>query len=64
MNTNELENLAMDAEDAGAEVYIYRHETQNDVIVRVEVNGEEFKNDFLDVELEPYDFYSEGMWRE
>lgn len=64
MNTDELQQLAWDAEDAGKSVYVYKHETQDDVISYVEVDGEHFENDFLDVELGPYDFYAEGQWRE
>ena len=64
MNTDQLEQLANDAEDSGATVYVYRHDSQTDVITCVEVDGEAFDNDFLDVELEPYDFYAEGLWRE
>lgn len=64
MNTEELQELAWSAEDAGKTVYIYKHETQEDVITCVEVDDEPYENDFLDVELEPYDFYAEGQWRE
>lgn len=64
MNTDELQQLAWDAVDAGKSVYVYEHETQDDVITCVEIDDEQYENDFLDVELEPYDFYAEGMWRE
>lgn len=64
MTTNELEELAWSAEDAGDEVYVYRHHTQDDVITCVEINGEPFENTVLDVELEAYDFYAESKWRE
>lgn len=64
MNTDELQQMAWDAEDSGDEVYVYRHHTQDDVITCVEINGEAFENEFLDMELEPYDFYAERMWQE
>ena len=64
MNTEQLQELAWSAEDAGKTVYVYRHETQDDDITYVEIDDEQYENDFLDVELEPYDFYAEGQWRE
>ena len=64
MNTETLQQLAWDAEDAGKTVYVYKHHTQDDVITYVEVDDETYENDELDVELEPYDFYTEGQWRE
>lgn len=53
MNTNQLQEMAWDAEDSGRNVYVAKHESQTDVIVYVEINGETFENEFLDVELEP-----------
>lgn len=64
MNTDQLQQLAWDAEDNGLTVNVYRHHTQDDVITCVEIDDETYENDFLDVELEPYDFYREGQWRE
>jgi len=64
MNTEELQQLAWDAEAQGKGVYVYRHDSQPDVITCVEIDDEAFDNDFLDVELEPYDFYAEGQWRQ
>lgn len=64
MNTDELQQLAWDAEDSGRSVYVYKHHTQTDVITCVEIDDEQYENDLLDVELEPYDFYTERQWRE
>ena len=64
MNTIELQQIAWDAEDAGKSVYVSKHETQTDVITYIEVNDETIYNDYLEDELEPYDYYAEGMWRE
>lgn len=64
MNTDQLQQLAWDAEDTGKEVRVYKHHTQDDVITCVEIDDETYENDFLDVELEPYDFYAEKEWRE
>lgn len=64
MNTDQLQELAWSAEDSGRSVYVYRHETQDDVITGIEIDDEYYANDFLDEELEPYDFYAEGQWRE
>lgn len=63
MNTDQLQELAWDASDSGRNVYVAKHETQTDVIVYVEVDGETFENEFLDVELEPNQ-YAEVAWRE
>lgn len=63
MNTDQLQEMAWDAEDSNQEVYVARHETQTDVILYLEINGETFENEFLDVELEPNDF-AEAAWRE
>lgn len=64
MNSNDLQVAAWDAEDNGEEVYVSRHDSQEDVILYVEINGETLVNDFVDQELQPYDFYAEGQWRE
>lgn len=53
MNTDELQQLAWDAEDSGRSVYVYKHETQDDVITYVEVDDETYENDELDLDLEP-----------
>lgn len=63
MNTNQLQEMAWDADDCGAEVQVFWHDSQSDVIVYVEINGEIFENEFLDVELEPNGF-AEAAWRE
>ena len=64
MTTDELQELAWDAEDSGKDIYTNRHESQDDVIVSVEVDGETYYNDVLDQELQPYDWQQDGGWRE
>lgn len=63
MNTDQLQQLAWDAEDSGAEVYVAWHETQGDVILYVDADGETFENEFLAEELE-MNQYAENAWRE
>ena len=62
MNTNELQQLAWDAEDAGREVYIYRHPIHYDLITKVEIDGEQVDNEFLGDEIS--DSSPEALWRE
>lgn len=64
MNSEELQEMAWSAEDSGKTVYVYKHDTQTDVITGIEIDDEYFENDVLDIELEPYDFYAERLWRE
>lgn len=52
-NTDKLQNMAWDAHDAGAEVDIYWH--SHGVINWIEIDGEEFHNEFLYDELDMND---------
>lgn len=64
MNTDQLEQMAWDAEDSGADVCVHRHESQDNVIKYIEIDGEEFLNEYISDELEARDFNNERMWRE
>ena len=63
MNTETLQQLAWDAEDASKKVRVHRHETQTDVIVYVEVDDETYENDELDLDLEPT-YFGGREWRD
>ena len=67
--TEELEIAARQAEDAGREVYVQRHDTY-DIIEWIEVDGVELYNEDYDDEVEDQywleDSYrvAENYWRE
>lgn len=67
MGSEDLERMAFDAEDAGADVYIQRY-GDTDVIQLIEINGEEVENPEWEEELrEDSDGWrgvAEGLWRQ
>lgn len=52
LGTDDLERMAWDAEDMDREVLVHRSAENGDLIVSVEIDGEEYWNDLLDVELD------------
>lgn len=63
MGTDELYELACEAEDSGQEVCVYRHEYDDDVIWYVEIDGETFLNENIKQELDQSSD-AERWWRE
>lgn len=63
MGTDDLYGLACEAEDSGQEVYVYRHEYDDDVIWYVEIDGETFHNENMKQELDQSSD-AERWWRE
>ena len=55
LGSDELYEIACDAEDMGKEVTVHRSEIDDEVILYVEVDGEEYWNDLYDVELDDTD---------
>lgn len=55
LGTDDLERMSWDAEDMDKEVTVYRSEIDDDLIVWIEIDGEEYWNDLLDVELDNTD---------
>lgn len=55
LGTDDLERMAWDAEDMNKEVSVYRSLINDDLIQYIEIDGEEYWNDLLDVELDDTD---------
>ena len=62
LGSDELYEIACDAEDMGKEVAVYRSEIDDEVILYVEVDGEEYWNDLYDVELDDTDRREAGRY--
>lgn len=67
MGSEDLERMAFDAEDAGADVYIQRY-GDTDVIQLIEINGEEVENPEWEEEMfdmaDGWRGVAEGLWRQ
>lgn len=61
-NTQELLDLVYEAEDSGKETYIYW--INDEVVDLVEVDGVQYKNDVVDIELDSWAKVAEKFWRE
>lgn len=61
-NTQDLLDLVYEAEDSGKETYIYWF--NDDVVDSVEIDGVQYKNDVVDMELDGWENVAEKYWRE
>lgn len=62
--SEELQAMAWAAEDAGSSVYVWFVPDADGVIERIEVDGVEFVNEVLDVELDSWVAVAESYWRQ
>lgn len=55
LGTDELMDMAYPAEDMDKEVRVYRDGNDEDVILYIEIDGEDYWNDLYDVEMDDSD---------
>ena len=62
--SEELQAMVWAAEDTGSSVYVWFVPDADGVIERIEVDGVEFVNEVLDVELDSWVAVAESYWRQ